>query len=191
MSRSTINTKKKKSTLFGPVGILIGFAVICFMTSMIMNSDETKPIVATLTAEGGIIGPFEVKKDRSVYLIEAWQTMGNRDWSFLQGELLDQNQQYLFGFGKELWHEEGRDSDGRWTEGPTNYDIKMTIQKKGNYFIRFSTEKKSSRSIGEITVRVSQKRGSSLGHFVMGIFCFVGAIAYYLFTGGLTTMLES
>ena len=60
----------------------------------------------------------------------------NNDWSAVTGNVLDQDKNYLFGFGQEFWKESGYDSDGRWTESKTKYDMKVTLP-KGIYYLEF------------------------------------------------------
>ena len=116
----------------------IGFAVLCLFTSLFFNFNRGKSIKEQLPAQGGIVGPIEVKKDKTVYLIKVKQNItGNNQWSSVTGELLDAQKNYLFGFGKGFWNESGYDTEGYWSERVTKYDMKITIPTKGTYFLSF------------------------------------------------------
>ncbi len=134
-----------------------------------------KSLKESLPAAGGTIGPIEVKKDYSVYLIRVKQAIKSYGaWSFVSGDVLDENREYLFGFGKEFWKESGYDSDGTWYESVSDYDMKVTLPKKGAYYLRFNADMSRPGAGGDIQVTVQPKYGSSLAHFILGI---IGIIA--------------
>ncbi len=150
--------------------VLLAFAALCFITSLFLNMNVGNTLKASVPATGGIIGPLEVKKDFSVYEIKVNQYMPSYgQWSFVGGDVLDENKEYLFGFGKELWKEKGYDSDGSWSEAVTNYDMKVTFPKKGDFYLQFNAEMSRPNAAGEIGVIISPKRGSSLAHVILGI----------------------
>lgn len=151
--------------------VLLIFSIVCFITMFILNNSVNQNLVKNLPVKGGILGPINVKKDHSVYSIIIQQPLNSFDvWSFVNGSVLDKNKEFLFGFGKELWSEEGYDDGGHWTEQENNYEIKVTFPTKGTYYLEFESENNSS-NVGEITVQVSQKIASSL------IFDDLGAIS--------------
>ena len=158
--------------------ILTGFGILCLVLSVFFNMGQGKAIKKTLPATGGMIGPVEVKKDRSVYLIKVKQNVGNLQWSSITGELLDKQKEYLFGFGKELWAESGRDYEGYWSESVTNFSMKLTVPKKGTYFLNFDVEKSSDVN-SSIYVSVSKKAGSALPFFWGGIISLICGVAVY------------
>lgn len=165
-----INDPAKKEEYRKIAIALLGFAVICFITSLFLNMNVGKTLKAKVPASGGIIGPVEVKKDYSVYEIKVNQyipTYGT--WSFVGGDVLDENKEYLFGFGKEFWKEQGYDSDGSWSEAVTNFDMKVTFPKKGAFYLEFKADMSRPDAGGEISVIMSPKRGSSLAHVILGI----------------------
>ena len=94
----------------------------------------------TLPSGGGTLGPIHVEGDRGIYKIHVSQRIINdNDWSYVTGEVLDENKNYLFGFGQEFWKASGYDSEGHWTERKTDYATKVTLQ-KGTYFLNFEFE---------------------------------------------------
>lgn len=155
--------------------IFIAFAFLCFFTSCYMDSTKSK-LKETLQSEGGIIGPINVKKDKSVYEITVYQPISwDGEWSHISGELLDEKKEYLIGFGDEFWKESGYDSEGHWSESKTKYDSKLTIPKKGIYYFKFVGEK-SKRVNSNIYVTIEQKRASALPSFAFGILSLIVGI---------------
>lgn len=158
--------------------VLLGFSGLCFLTSFIFNVDSgsSAQIKQTLPFNGGDVGPIQVGKRNSVYNIEVQKDISQYGrWSFVGGDVLDNNKQFLFGFGEELWKESGYDSDGPWYEEKTAYDLKVTFPQPGDYYLRFKAESSSSDR-GNIKVSVSPKIGSSLAHFVLGIMSLIGVL---------------
>ena len=166
----------KKQTQMGM--IFSGFGMLCLVMSLFFNMGQGKGIKKVLPSEGGIIGPVEVKKDKSVYLIKVNQSVGNRQWSSVTGELLDEQKEYLFGFGKEFWAEYGRDYEGYWSESVASFSMKRTIQKQGTYFLNFDVEK-SPGVTSSIYVTVNKKAGSALPFFWGGIIFLIIGVGMY------------
>lgn len=155
------------------------FAGLCLFTSLFFNSNRGKSIREQLPAQGGIVGPIEVKKDKTVYLIEVKQDITrDNQWSSVTGELLDAQKNYLFGFGKGFWKETGYDSEGYWSERVTKYDMKITIPAKGTYFLNFETERSPGVN-SNIYVTVSKKAGSALPFLWAGIIFLIISIVFY------------
>ncbi|NKB24378.1 MAG: hypothetical protein GKR87_08395 [Kiritimatiellae bacterium] len=158
--------------------ILVGFGLLCLVMSFFFNIGRGKEISKTLPAKGGIIGPLKVAKDRSVYLIKVKQDVRDREWSSVTGELLDEQKKYLFGFGKQLWTESGRDAEGYWKESVTSFDLKLTVPKEGTYFLNFEVEKSPGVS-SPLYVTVNKKAGSALPFFWGSIISLILGIIFY------------
>ena len=173
------------------MGILIAFSMLCFITSCFMNTNADSVIKENIPITGGEIGPIEVNKDYSVYNVHVEKYISNNSWSFIGGDVLDQDKNYLFGFGKELWKESGFDSDGSWTEQDTDLNIKITFNKSGTYYLRFNDESNNtttsnsfnsqSSSLSDLQVTVSPKRGSSLIHFILGCISLIIGVGLFIF----------
>lgn len=150
--------------------VFLVYSVLCFITYLIFDSNSGTVIKEMLPPSGGEVGPIEAKKDNSVFLIKVKRHIPTSGaWSFVGGDVLDANKEYLFGFGKEFWKERGYDSDGYWTEEDTNYDLKITLRRRGKYYLKFNVET-SRASIGTgIRVEVHPKQGSALAFFILGI----------------------
>ncbi len=152
--------------------VLIVFGAVCLITAGFFSVSRGTSIQKDLPLEGGMVGPIQFKKDNTVYLIKVFQSIRNDNaWSAVTGNVLDQDKNYLFGFGQEFWKESGYDSDGRWTESKTNYDMKVTLP-KGTYYLEFETDRSSGVDSG-ISVFVSKKLGSSLPFVIAGILALI------------------
>lgn len=168
----------KKRAEYNKIGVIfLGYAALCFITSFWFNSNVGKVALLDSTpASGGIVGPLHVKEKNTVYLISISQGVDDGSWSFVSGDVLDENKNYLFGFGGEFWEEHGRDSDGPWHEKKENYDLKVTFPEKGKFYLKFESQMKSPHAGNNITIKVEEKRGSSLAHFVLGVFSIMAAM---------------
>jgi hypothetical protein len=121
--------------------------------------------------DAAIIGPIAVQKYKEVYEITIASSLPKNSWTFVEGEVLDAKKDYLFSFGKELWHEAGYDSDGAWQESDNSYSIKLTFPKPGQYYLNLKTD--GSYNPDAVRVTISKKRGSVIPHVVFAIFTLV------------------
>jgi hypothetical protein len=114
------------------------------------------------------IGPITINGYKEVYEITIATSLPENNWAFIEGKVLDAEKEYLFSFGKELWHETGYDYDGTWRESENNYSMKITFPQPGQYYLSLKTE--GSYNLDEVQVTISKKLGSSIPHMVFGIF---------------------
>lgn len=119
------------------------------------------------TKKMAMIGPLIVPHYQAVYEVSIASPLPVNSWSFVEGEILDAQKEYLFSFGKELWHETGYDSDGAWRESDNSYSMKVTFPKPGQYYLNLKTE--GSHITDTVQVTISKKRGSTIPHIVFGI----------------------
>ena len=101
--------------------IVVIFSIICFVTSMLLQSTFYYNKTMNYLNEGQIVGPIKVKNKPVICKIMA-DFSGNNTSSYLSGEVLDENKDTLYEFGKDLWHESGYDSDGYWSESDRKND---------------------------------------------------------------------
>ena len=151
--------------------IVFFFGIACYVTSCVMDiSAGEVEVEETLPAEGGVVGPVTVGDAGTVLAINVEQHIEGTDfWSFITVSLLNENKQYLTGFGGEVWHAAGYD-DGYWEQAKTDFDTKMTIPEAGTYFFRFETETDATFDrLSDIEVEIYGKLGSSLPFQVAGI----------------------
>ena len=165
----------KQSSTKDKIGlILLMYAGVCFMTSLYFNSSSGEMVKANILTTGGEIGPIKVEKDNTVYSVKVTQKLNRSgDWSFVSGDVLGENREFLFGFGKEFWKESGYDDGGRWNEVVNNFEIKVTFYKAGIYYLNFNTEMSSATAGSEVNVSAEPKNGSSLAHFTLGFIAII------------------
>ncbi len=170
---------------------LIGFAMLSFVTALAFNLTTGTLISEVLPAAGGVVGPIQVEKDRTVYQIKVEQSVG-RDgaWNQVTGEILDEKKEPLFSFGEEFWAESGYDDGGRWSEQKTDYDIKITLQ-KGTYFLGLESENQDA-SLSQVRVSVKKKGGSAVPFFTAGIIALIiGVVMNEMAKGTISRGLKS
>ena len=97
-------------------------------------------------------------------------------WTFIEGEVLDADEEYLFSFGDELGHYTGVDSEGPWTEHKNSYSVKLTLPEAGDYFLDFVAETSRGGDNTPLTVTVEKLRGSSLPHILAGVVALIIAV---------------
>ena len=167
-------------------GVVIAIGVISLMTAAYFTSGE-RLTRQTVPPNGGIVGPLRLDEPGTVLEVHVQQPQNARSgttdvfgtsstWSFVSGEVLDDEHEYLFGFGDELWAETGYDGSS-WSEAKSSYDLKVTIPEAGTYFLGFETESPPNVQPSDVTVTIDRKRGSAIPHFVLGI----GAVLLGLF----------
>ena len=129
--------------------------------------------------EAQLIGPIVTENKGETFEVNIVASLPNQSWSVIEGEVLNEEKEYLYSFAKELWYETGRDSDGYWSDNNNNYKMKMTFPDAGKYYLTFKTE--SNNMPQQATVTVSKKRGSSLPHLWFGIICILAGLFMYNF----------
>lgn len=156
------NVKDNKKTFNILAGILFLFSIISFITMGQMDSDICPALKTALSKTGGLVGPVEIQKDNTVCIIKSYQDVGINQSSFVTGNVLSENKEYLFGFGKDVWNEEGYDDEGYWHETENNYETKVTFPIKGKYYFEFESEATDPNQISDMYVEIVQKQASSL-----------------------------
>lgn len=193
--RRTIGNTRKKTGLaavakmeLGKLAlVLVGFAALCFLTSLIMNGDTGSRYSKVLPPTGGLLGPITIADDNTTYEIKVAQDIKKAgEWSYVEGEVLDSQQTFQFSFGKELWKKqrEYRGSAAPTTvpssgiAGVSRYDLKVVFPKAGDYFLRFKTN--TSGAVGtSINVTAQQLKGSSIFHLILGIVSLFFALSVF------------
>ena len=169
-----------------PIGyglILIGFSILCFITSCSFSLDAGKAITFQTPVTGSPVGhPFKVPKDGAVYLAMIVQSSSglpsNSGWSDIEIEIMDKDENSLFSFGGDVWRASGYD-EGPWVESKNRFKMKFTIPKKGDYLIGVTAEN-NTRGIysfnNPISVTIKPKVASTLPFLIMGIIAFIGGV---------------
>lgn len=155
--------------------VFILFSLLGFITAWVFSFELGKQAETRfLPYQAGspeVFAALDVVKYNETYNISIKAVdLSSQSWSFVEGQVLDQNKEYLFSFGKELWDERGYDSDGPWHESEISYDIAVTFPKPGRYYLQVKT--KSSTGIApSIVMKMGKQLGSSIPHLWFGVIC--------------------
>jgi len=151
-------------------------AVASFLTAYFMNG-VTARVTKKLPPRGGIIGPITVHRPNTVFDVRVHKTVPMMRWAYVGGNVLDAEQEYLFGFGDELWAERGRDSDGRWVERKYSYDVNITLPRAGKYYLEAEVQVGfRQKDKYPVTITVARKKGSWVPLAWLGALALLGAI---------------
>lgn len=135
------------------------------------------------------VGPITVIKRGEVYSVNIASGLPANTWAFVEGEVLDAEKEYLFSFGKELWHETGYDDEGGWDEADGSYTMKITFPEPGQYYLHLKIESNYGQT--PLKVTISQSRGSSIPHMVFGIFTLlIGVVLNEIYNKTLSHMIK-
>ncbi len=148
----------KKSILKTARLSLVIFGFICFITAIIISSYTVDQKDYHEQEAPCRIGPIQ---GNSTYMMSVTQHLPVHSWAFLEVSIETKDEQTLFSVGKELWHEQGRDSDGRWTESETvlNYDF---VLPKGEFYLKVEILEKSIKSSGNLEYELFSQLGIDL-----------------------------
>ncbi len=140
-----IDPKKKLRDLYFYNNLLLIiciFCALCFITYFFLeNAKAPKSYYTGTLVSGQIFGPIKVYKGHpKIIAIDSRYLGADNNYEYISGEVLDENENTLYEFGKELWRESGYDSDGYWAESDTNMSAKLVFSTPGTYFIRFNKE---------------------------------------------------
>ena len=177
MSESARKIKHSYSYLL----VLSIFSAACFITTAYLEFSPSDDVLyrGQLPPEGGELGPIHITRDNLVGVIvvrnepvlsSGYYTYPVSSWSFIEGELLDSEKEFLMGFGDEMWKE--RDSEGTYDQ--SEYELSLTFPEQGDYYLNFISEFESAQARADIFVKVTAKNGNSSMHFLMGIVALIG-----------------
>ena len=179
-----INPKQKKSNLlfFNNIAlILISVSLIFLMSSCnYYMSPQKKVYNGTLSTDKEIKIPINIHRNTEIYLVKA-EFFGKNANIDISGEVVNEDDDTLYEFDKELYHESGYDSDGYWSESSGDLVARLVFDKKGKYFIKLSDAsiyRNDKNQAAKITV--SKINGSYIPHLVAGIWILLaGFILFY------------
>lgn len=137
------------------------------------------------------IAPLTIENPNTVVEIEVSATLPSNHWTFVEVEVLNQNNEYLFSFGQELWHETGSDSDGPWREQRESFNTRITFEYAGIYKLNFLADSKRKLNPKSLSVLFKKRRGSNIAHFWLGVLlCVTGLLIIEWKHQILTTLLS-
>lgn len=186
--------------------VFLVFAVISFVTAAYYNTTvedvltakaqsrdflltaEADEAIASIAEEGLqyqmlLAGPFTVSKKSTVYYISVACRLVANSWSYVEAELLDEDREYIFSFGRELWHEAGRDSDGAWEESARVLDLNLTNLEPDEYYILLKA-RQNPQTGGALPLwaylSVKRQIGSPIPHALFGTMCLAASFILLL-----------
>ena len=115
------------------------------------------------------LGPIEVNYPGEVYEIDMSGGLPTNHWTFIEIEITDNFDNFLFSIGKELYHETGYDSDGQWTEYVNHNQTKITFPEPGLYYLNFYSDSKVRKRTTHLSVKMKRYRGSSVAFYSLGV----------------------
>lgn len=169
--------------------MVLAFGGLCLVTAVGMSlRPATVHITDEVRAEGGTLGPLEIPHDGmqlGVRINQQIQSGGStyQRWSFITVELLDENKNYLAGFGGDVWREAGYDEGEHWVASDPEYQATVHIPSAGTYFAQFQTESNVDPSeLSSVKVEMYERarwgapapfRWVSYGAFFFGALLFI------------------
>lgn len=143
-----INPQKILSKMFFINNLcLIGlaFCIVCFITAIVVECLNGTPVYQDLKNEV-TIGPIVIKDKPVIYKVGA-TFLGKNSSSYISGEVLDENKDTLYEFGKDLWEENGYDAEGYWSEADKRMSIPLVFREKGEYYIQFNPDDSNTQDV--------------------------------------------
>ena len=161
--------KKKKENLFFYNNLMLIVAIFCAVCFVTYYTVENKTIAqrSYKLDEGSTYGPIVVKKGQPKLCKIRSHMYGDNQNIYFSGEVLDEEKETLYEFGKELWHEDGYDSEGYWSESDRDMVAKLSFTEPGKYYIQFHTDE---NRMGSVSLEIFVKKGSGIPHFMLGFY---------------------
>ncbi len=192
-----MSAETKKQLAF----LLLGFGGLCLITTLFLSTGST--LLDTKFPKGnievevkkrnykvdmGVAGPIEIDKAGKVLEMEVHHDVTTNNWSHVSVHLLDENKEYITGFGEELWHETGYDSGGRWEEAKEQYSMNMTVPEAGTYYLKMieETDMKKRHLGRKARLIVSTQQGSTVHIKVAGFVSLALGFLFMMFAGKAT-----
>ena len=171
---STIN---KKIFINNICIIVCIFCILCFLTSVGLEHSDVKKQKYNIS-QNNLIGPVVIDKKSAIYKIQATFT-GLNSSNYISVEVLDKNKDTLYEFGKDLWHEEGYDSEGHWSESERIMNAHITFSEKGTYYLQFNKEKTNQN---DIFITIYRLKSSYIPHLKAGTLFLLILLIFWFYT---------
>ncbi len=142
------------------------FCVICFITAIVLENKTQSSKNYYYMQDGQLFGPLKVKSSPLIYELKSY-FYGDNQSIYLSGEVLDEDKDTLYEFGKDLWHESGYDSEGYWSESDRQLSVKLSFTEPGTYYIKLDTDEKM---LPTLKLTLLCKKGSGIPHFMIGCY---------------------
>ena len=171
-----INQRLKNNIFYNNICLIVClFCIICFFTSINLEHTVEKEKTYDLQ-ENSMVGPIEITDKSAIYYIKAYFGGFNTS-NYISGEVLNEEQDTLYEFGKDLWHEEGYDSEGHWSESDRVMSANLTFSEKGKYYLQFHTEE---NNMDKIKITIKRMQASDIPHLEAGIIFFIIILILWL-----------
>lgn len=171
--------------------VLLGAGVVYMITSLVLGMGGEKLLDEKLPATGGVVGPVKIEQANQVVAVQVRHRLpltSAGSWSFVTVSLLNEQREYLTGFGDEMWHQAGYSSDGRWEQSVNGYTGKLTFPKPGSYYFKFAIESNiPATDQPPVDVVISKEAASTVPHFTAGLLLMIagGVLVFFaVFLGG-------
>ena len=150
------------------------FSIVCFFTVFLYeNGSKASTYEYSNLEENTLLGPIKTANKSQIYKIIVTYPRINNFSSYISGEVLDENKNTLYEFGKDLWHESGRDSEGYWQEYDKKMEAFLTFSQKGTYYIQLQT---SNNRLPHMKIKLIKTPGSYIPFLIAGVFSLVSVI---------------
>ena len=161
--------------------ILAFFSIIYFITAIYLMGAGT--IIKSCKFTDGMEIPIEINNKAQVYKVEAhYNGTTNHESVSIVGEVLNKDDETVYEFGKDMWFEEGRDSDGYWSESSRDMSIELAFTKNGKYKIKLNKEGSTDNTINNsINITIKNKVKSYVGFNQAGIGALLLALLVFYF----------
>jgi len=121
------------------IKLLVISAITALLSMCSQNHVETPTETRNYTSSSTLANQdkaleFVVPEDGQMMRFEITGVMTMNSWKAIEIEVFDSNERYLFTYQDELWAENGRDSDGAWTEYRKYASMEQRFPKSGSYF---------------------------------------------------------
>jgi len=170
--------KLRKNFFYNNLCIIVCiFCIVCLSTALSYHNSKITNYHLSSLKDGATVGPINITNKSTICRIQVISYANNYS-TYISGEVLDNEYDTLYEFGKELWHESGYDSEGYWSEGVSSLTANLTFSEKGTYYIRFYDEQKSMFAIHII---IDLQKGSYIPHFQVGTLSLIFILLIWYF----------
>ncbi|MDV7339915.1 hypothetical protein RYZ26_09940 [Terasakiella sp. A23] len=161
--------------------LIIGFSLLYLIAAFYFSlAEESRKYTV---GPGSPTVLVEIKKENQSVGIELSKPYLDNYWSYIEVEIVDDQNKVAGSFGMNFYHESGYDSDGGWQESRLQAKTHYVFQNKGKYRLRFKEQKASTyrkvsgfSPIQSLKVEISTYRGSDIPFMIWGVILLVVGI---------------
>jgi hypothetical protein len=172
----------KYSIVFFVFGILYFCTYIHFSNRSLENKVEARNVIenSLIKHKNTTETILHVQSPQATFYVEvSIPPLPVNEWTFVEGKVYDEKNNYLFGFGKELWAESGIEEGETWTEDENSYSTYFYIDKPGKYIVRFEWD--GSYVPKTLSTEITPLKGYARLHGILSMLCFLIFGLYFIF----------